>query len=319
MTAPTFDYHDLGHLTRYVEWGRHPEVGFHLNVPDDVYFSWAGVSNSGTLKPIARSPGHYQHSLLFPWDGSKSADMGTAVDLPLLDDVELVAQRFAVAPFPAPLKKDGTPYANWLASKGGQQWTADMAEAGITVFSMAEAFQIFGMVLAVRNCPEAMDLIRPARKQVAIVWDQPVEDHEPLRCKARLDWINGWDDGPPYEPGDLKTTSKEIDPLSESDPFMKQASSLRYDRQAGFYCMGLEALTGVEHDLFRLVAVESSAPHPVGLYGYEGDVLDNAKAEVADLLQLFADCRASGQWPSYVRPPADKGYFQLKLSRWARM
>jgi len=197
-----------------------------------------------------------------------------------------------------------------------------MKEARITVLSVDEAFQVFGIMLAMSQHEEAMELRRGAATQVSIVWDHPVTvapgEVMYVRCKGRFDILGGMDGDPPYKPADMKTTTVVIDPLSDRDPFAKQAGILGYDRQAGHYCDGLTVLTGVPHTEFPLIVVEQAAPHPVAVYDIDPGDIEAAQAEIDDLLLLYVDCKASGQWPCSVAPLPGEKHHKLHFQQWTR-
>jgi hypothetical protein len=86
---------------------------------------------------------------------------------------------------------------------------------------------------------------------------------ESTPCKFKPDALN-------LEKGlivDIKTTRD-----ASLSGFNYQARSLKYNIQAAFYIMGVEALYGRSFD-FLFVAVESAPPFGVGVYSINSDVL----------------------------------------------
>lgn len=291
-----------------------PEPQIYFDVPFEIYVAWEAESQS-SLKPLARSPGHYKHAQDYPKElDSKPVDLGNAVDAALLESPELAAKQFCTPPFPLPLKADGKPYSNYLVSKPGKQWLADMERAGITILSIADVFKVFGMLLAIHEEPDAMEIIRRSRMQVSMVWTDPMTG---LNCKGRFDLLD-MDGPPPWRPADIKTTGVKVDPHSPRDEFKAQAGKLNYDRQAGFYCWGLDELTGEHHGEFPIIAVEQTPPHPVAVYRVPPEDIDKKKDEIGGLLELLAVCRATGKWPKILPPPDGKKYHDLIIPHYAR-
>lgn len=323
MTTPAVD---LGvPIEAYLEWEEAwsaaqdgspfcPPPNIYFGVPFETYRAWE-AENQSSLKPLAKSPGHYRDAMDYPKDSTKAMDIGSALDVAWLESPELAAEMFSTPPIPLPLKANGKPYSNWLVSNSGKAWLSDMAEAGITVLSIADVFKVYGMLLALEADEEVMELRRGARTQVSLVWICPVTG---LLCKARFDLLGGMDGPLPWKPSDLKTTNVEIDPYNYRDPFMAQAGKMDYDRQAAYYCWGLTVLTGVEHLKFPIIGVEQNRPHPVAIYDVPELDIVVKQGEIIDLLELLVDCRASGKWPASQKPPAGQKYHTLTIPKWAR-
>jgi len=97
---------------------------------------------------------------------------------------------------------------------------------------------------------------------------------------------------------DYKTVAGSAHP----DAFIRGSMcKLGYDIQAAHY-MTLNSLTGgppVEEQKFVWIVQETEAPHAVSIIGAGPSVVDVATRKLDILINRWADCLKSGDWPSY--------------------
>jgi len=147
------------------------------------------------------------------------------------------------------------------------------------------------IVAAVRNHADASRLLYSGKAEQSFWWDDPDTG---LRCKCRPDWLNS-------AVVDLKTTT-DASPRG----FAKSVATFRYHVQASHYLAGL----GVERFLF--IAVEKTYPHPVAVYELNAEALQLGNELRQRDMHVIADCRATGEWPSYSTDVET-----LSLPKWA--
>ncbi len=129
-------------------------------------------------------------------------------------------------------------------------------------------------------------------------WDDADTGHP---CKARADYIR--DDDIMV---DLKTTMDAS--LSE---FSRSIAKFGYHRQDAMYSDGFEACFGRPSRGFVFVAVETKPPHAVGVYTLDAESADAGRIEYQTLLNSFAECMESGNWPAY-----SDNIETIELPRW---
>jgi len=110
-----------------------------------------------------------------------------------------------------------------------------------------------------------------------------------LLCKGRFDEIG-------RRAGvivDLKTTRD-----ASREAFSRAIYTIGYYIQAAHYIAGAKAL-GIDADRFGIIAVEKDPPYAVAIYEVSGAALYDGERERRKLLELYAQCEESGEWPGY--------------------
>jgi hypothetical protein len=188
----------------------------------------------------------------------------------------------------------------------GKTWDAYEAEhAGETIVTAGEWQTAQLLATRLGEHPIAGPLLAAATYQEhAVEWTETTR-HGPVHCKARIDCLSG---------GylcDLKTTRRE-----EPRSFARDCVDYGYAEQLAYYARGLahegHALTGA-----RLVVVSTEAPYSIGVLDVDGRLLASADTEVLRLLELYAECQATGRWPGW----GDDGVLALGdyWPRWAEL
>ena len=259
-----------------------PEPGIYYDIPNAVYQAWNAVSNS-RLGWFTKSASTYRYYLANPKDATDEMKIGTAVHGIVLTpgDSDVVV----------------CPEVNRRTKDGKAEWSAFLAEnANKTVLTHEQYTKAVEMSQAVLYDPVCANVLAQAtEREVSIVFDWPLPDRDPIRCKARIDMAL-------KEIGyiaDLKTASD-----ASPDGFSKAIWNWGLYRQAGFYCRGASLAGYMDPEQFLFVTVDSgpakNPPYNTACYVLDHDAILFGSLEAEDLLCGLSDCIASDTWPSYA-------------------
>ena len=92
---------------------------------------------------------------------------------------------------------------------------------------------------------------------------------------------------------DLKTTT-DASPFG----FARDMVKYGYHQQAGFYCMGYEALTG-EKPCFAIFAIEKEPPYVHSAYEIGDRTILAGMNAARNSLTIYAECVKTNTWPQY--------------------
>jgi len=242
------------------------------------YENYAAVpaANWSSLKELRKSALHYKYALENSKKETPSLLLGRAVHAAILEP-ETWHDAFAVRPdgIDRRTKTGKEDYALFEAQSHGK--------AILTEDAKTLAWEIGRCVREHPLCAHFFSQ-SDSFKESTIVW---TDARTGLDCKARFDLCSR-DHGLLVE---IKTATS----IGERE-FSYQAWKLGYFHQLAFYAAGLKTLYGTEPDL-RIVAVESSPPHDVGVFVPCLDTMYAAEQDVADLLQHHLHCTKTGRWP----------------------
>jgi hypothetical protein len=253
-------------------------LGVHLSMPADEYHAAPGVSNS-MLSDLARSPAHcwaLHHNPDRPErQATASMSAGTLAHALILEPAE-VPRRYIVRPDGLDGRtKDGKA---WLAQAGGLEVLT--AEQYATAEAQRDA------VLAV---PELAALLESGQPEVSCFW---IDDATGLQCRMRADWVHTLADGRVILL-DLKTTAD-----ASPDEFGRSVWRYGYHRQAAHYTAGMQAC-GRDVAAFVFGTVTNAYPFIAVPYMLADDDLARGQSEVRALLDTYAECKRTNQWPAY--------------------
>lgn len=253
------------------------------SLPFRDYLALDRLSSSG-LKILARSPAHFRYASAHPSESSPSQALGTHVHGLIL---EPETYRYAVVPECDRRTKIGKDlYSAFLeASSGAHVVTQDQHDKAQLMRD------------AVMSHPFASALLADGRPEVTALWEV-----DEIACKARFDWLPTQFD----VVVDLKTAAD-----ASPEEFARAAGRYGYHIQAAYYSMAAEA-NGLGPRPMVFVVVENEPPHAVALYMLDQEAIDAASSRIERLIRLYADCKHSGEWPSYS-PEVET----LSLPRWS--
>ena len=267
-----------------------PAIGEHLNVCEEVYHGqWDACSNS-LLNEMKRSAAHCRYAMEQPHETTESMELGSAVHALVLQSDRAMSM-IAISDFKT------------RNSKGSIACAA--ANPGKIILHREQLDEANRLAAAVMKHPAARFLIESAqRREVSMAWDHPVvgTNLSPVRCKGRIDFL--CDRASTI--GDLKTTTD-----AGPDAFQRAIWDYGYHRQADMYLDG-QAKLGHAYDHFAFIAIEKEPPYLVAVYRITEEALERARTEREELLERFAECKASGNWPGYSDEVRD-----ITLPAWA--
>lgn len=263
-----------------------------LDMPEAEYHSHAALSSTGA-RLLLDSPARFHYAQSHPQAHRDAFDLGTAVHTKVLG----IGHKVITYP-PEHL----TPSGNPSTKAATVEWAEEQRANGLVVIGAAQAAQVDRMAEAVLSHPTARSLFEQEGNAEASVFGTDKETGVDIR--ARFDFLpNFMQDNP--RAIDLKTTAKE----ASANGFIKSVMNFGYDVQQTHYEDTLKAAIDLEMP-FAFVVVETAAPHLVGVHELDIVFREMGKAKARRARELFAACKASGEWPGYpdevqlLSPPA---------------
>ena len=274
------------------------EAGVYPGVPDAVYHADPALSSTALRKVLAPStPAHLRHYLDHGQATKAAYDVGHAVHREILGEGAVIA---------VPSDGDGVVYEVWRKADAKAEVARIRARGQVPVKPDAMA-TVQAMAAAVREHPTAgplmdRDRVPQAQAELSMWWQDATTG---VWCRSRFDLLTL--DGAGRLIGvDVKSTGD-----ASPSGFAKSVASYRYDCQAAHYLAGCAALDAGADVGFVFLAVEKDPPHGIGLYQLDGEDLAAAHDRNARAIAVYAECLASGRWPSYS-PEIET----LTLPRW---
>jgi hypothetical protein len=255
-----------------------------VTTPESAYAAYEAIDavRWSNLKFMRRSPKHYRYAADHPREDTPFFRLGRAVHVGVLEPDRLP---LVVAVYKGKIRR-------------GKEWDEfEAANADRTILKVDEYEMCCRIRDAVRAHPVARHLLEVGEAEKPLVWTDALTG---LRCKGRIDWLNG------IGLCDLKT-SAQLSPRT----FPAVAARYGYHCQLAFYQQGLRA-NGIEAPA-KVLVVESEPPYDVGVFGVGEDALYAGEAEVRELLNRVAECTAKGEWPGQF----GDGEVPLDLPPWA--
>jgi exodeoxyribonuclease VIII len=270
-------------------------LGLHPDMPSEQYHRIAAMS-AGGLKRMRQSPAHFYGKQLDPnrpqGDNEPTPAMkaGTLFHVALFEP-EAIAERYIVKP-------DGMSFA----SKDGKAWR-DALPAGIEVTDADALAKARAQARNVRASPDIAALMSDGMAEASAFW---IDEQTGELCKCRPDWCSPTGDGVVLIDG---KSCQDASP----EGFARTAWNMGYLHTAAWYIDGYQAATGQRVHGYVFAAVEHEWPHVAAPYMVPDDVLDLARADNRRLLNLYAECRRTGNWPGY-----SAGISLITLPVWAQ-
>lgn len=257
-----------------------PEQDYHA----DRLVPGGSLSYSGAKKLLPPScPALYRHGRDSPQQHKAVFDFGTAVHT-------LVLQSGAA------LYVIDEP--DWR-KKAAQDERDGAYEHGFAPLLVADYLTAAAAAAAVHAHPIAGPLFaRPGAAEQSLYWTTIIElggAQVTVGRRARPDWQTTLADGRPVVV-DLKTCVS-----AHPGAIAKAVWNFRYDMQADGYTDAVQTVQGLDvPPPFVFVFVEKAAPHLVTVCELDGHALTVGRASNLRALRIYAECQASGVWPSYV-------------------
>lgn len=262
-----------------------------LAMSEEAYRSAPGV-NKSTLWEIRKSPAHYRYAISHPTEDTPALRFGRAFHMALLQP-DLFKETYVLAPdFDRRFKAGREAYAEFMIKSANKE-----------LISETDYGTIESMIISIMENPDTEGSFKHTFNEVPLFWD---DESTGLRCKARLDAVEGLEKGH-YVIRDLKTCSD-----ASTNAFMKDAIKYGYDVQAAHYIRGLKAITKADKVDWEFIAIEKKPPYAVNVVRCGADFLDRGTWQLIDLMDRLKTCMDTDTWPGY-------GTNELVLPEWAAM
>jgi exodeoxyribonuclease VIII len=178
---------------------------------------------------------------------------------------------------------------NKRTNAGKEEWAAfEAANAGKSLISADDCLKLVEMRKSIQKHPFAPKLLAEGVSEQTVIWQDAATG---LMCKCRPDRIP---DGNKGLLVDLKTCT-----CAGEYEFCRDVVKYGYDIQAAFYLDGIKEATGNNFDAFCFIAIEKELPYRTETYMLDMDFIVRGQREYRRLLNIEAECRASGVWPNY--------------------
>lgn len=269
-------------------------MGLHPTMPAEQYHSIAAMS-AGGLKRMRQSPAHFYGQQLDPnrpphGEPTPAMKAGTLFHVALFEPGE-IASRYVIKP-------EGMSFA----SKEGKAWR-DAQPAGVETIDADALAKAKTQARNVRANADVAALMSEGLPEASAFW---IDEQTGELCKCRPDWCSPAGDG-------VVLVDGKSCPDASPDGFARTAWNMGYLHTAAWYIDGFQAATGQRVYGYVFAAVEHDWPHVAAPYMVPDDVLELARAENRRLLNLYASCKQSGEWPGY-----STGINLITLPAWAQ-
>jgi|GEM_PF-1284169 len=251
------------------------------------YLKSEGVNRSFLHDLIETCPGEAKYNQEND-DVTASMTLGSATHCGILEPLEF-DKRYVVLPADCRMGS-GT---GMKARK--EQFEAEASRDGKTIIKAEDMQNIMEMQGAIHCDQNALNLL--SGKGMAEVSGYYTEPETGTLCKFRADWLNQ----DKRINVDLKTAA-DVRHLI----FRKSAYDHSYDLQAFSTKRGLEILTGYEHQ-FVFIVIASKGYHGLRIYEADEDLLRSGEEKYFRALEIYEDCKAKDDWPSYDSFPQPLG------------
>lgn len=242
---------------------------FVLNMPNDVYQKFAGISKSG-LDFIAKSPAAYKDRP--PYQPNRAMVVGSALHSAILEPA-LFETDYHLLP---EVKDRRSAEYKKLKEIYGEEW----------VLVGKECTDIAAMTEMAHRDSDVMDLLNMNGQSEVSAFVTCPDTGLLLRC--RYDYISFEN----HTVADLKKTRD-----ASVFGFSKSVHDYRYHVQEAFYSYVYHLLTGEPLEKFTFIAIQETAPHTARVYDLD---------EIAEIigmhyfqkdLAVYADCNNRNFWP----------------------
>ncbi len=257
-------------------------------IPTPAEYADTDAVSFSRLKIFDRSPLLYRKTFVdktvATQEETRAMRIGSAAHCMILECPLAFTEKFAIQPrtYTAEAKDGLGEEKTWNNNaKICQGWVAAQHRLGRSVVSADEAETLIALRESVRSNPDAVDLLRHGRAELAIRRTHPTLG---LSIQGRLDW---W-----IASGvvvDLKT-------IENLDDMRAEVEKRGYFRQLAFYRHLAAEEFGTTDIRCAIIGVEKSAPGRCGVLYLRDDLLAIGDSlNQASLLNL-ANCKASGDW-----------------------
>jgi hypothetical protein len=247
-------------------------LGIHEGLSIEEYHADPAISNSG-LAQILRSPAHYIAYRNQEFESTDAQDLGTAAHFAILEPKEF-NKRYVVQPVEIK-RRAGKVWEDFVAANPGKE-----------ILKSEDAKAITQMVDAAYSHPTVSQYLKGGATEQSFFWIDPETG---VRCKARPDY---------WRPDgiwvDLKTCRN-----AEEREFAKSVANYGYYRQAAFGMEGVGIVTLKPQVGYVTIAIETEAPHGIGVYILDDQAIDFGRIQFRKGLEIYSKCLKTDIWPGY--------------------
>lgn len=260
------------------------EPGIYEGISSAEYHAGAGISKSGLWSISTKSPAHYKFE---ERKDSVAFDFGEAAHLAILEPEQFEAK-----------------VLRGPEDRRGNKWKDYVEAAAINGMLLLTAGD-YDDVLALRDAIHAdawlNGIITGGSPMVEAsgYWTDPATG---LMCRCRPDLYRE-DLGVIL---DVKSTQS-----AHPDAFARSVINYGYHAQEAFYTDGWNAL-GKPVNGFVFLTFEKKTPYAKAVYELPPSIVDEGRAIMAQAMQTYAECSATGNWPGY-----SDGVQELSFKRWS--
>lgn len=242
---------------------------FIANMPNEVYHSQPGVSNSG-LKLVLCSPAHYKFQA--ERTPSRAMEIGTAIHTALLEP-----ERFA---------NDYVLLRDVKDRRASEYKAAVKVHGSEVVLTASEAANVEGMQEAVLSNPAMSERLNAEGWRELSLFVQDPETGVVVRVRYDLLSVSGI-------AVDVKKTQD-----CRPDAFSKAVDNYDYDMQSALYSDAFQWATGKPLGAFEFAAIEEQMPHGHKLYQLDETAMQEGRRKYREALNLYAQCDKANDWPN---------------------
>jgi hypothetical protein len=267
-------------------------LGLHFDIPADQYHADDSSVSNTMLSAMNKSPAHCYALHLAPDRPERvpTASMlaGTLAHTMILEP-HAIGERYIAKP-------SGMDYR----TAAGKAWRDSQTALIVDAEALSAADQ---QRIAVMRVKALANLLGSGRAEASAFW---VDEATRMRCRARPDFM--------HFHGPKRATVVDIKTISDLTPeaVQRAISTYGYHRQEAHYTNGLRAC-GIEVEEFVFGFVSNSYPYLAAAFVLDDETKGQGRQEVAELLDLYATCHWSGNWPAF-----GDGYQLTGLPTWAK-
>ena len=263
--------------------------GLVYGMPIEAYHALPSLSCSG-MHDLARSPAHYFGLHIDP-DRPPRAEKpgqleGNLAHCAVLEP-DAYSDRYTIGP---------------EERRNSKAWGAFAENETRTIIKRAQHDAAMAQAKSIRALPDVAQLLSAGHPEVSAFW---IDEQTGVPCRCRPDWVH------PTAAGVILVDVKTYGDASPRE-FSRQIARKGYHRQSAFYSDGYAAASGLDVLGFVFVAVECAYPFAACAVMLDGESLERGRAECRVLIDCYAECLRTGQWPGY----SDR-IEQVSLPAWA--
>jgi exodeoxyribonuclease VIII len=261
------------------------------------------LSSSGLKVLVERTPSHFKSY----WTAGMTVDKtnaalryGSLAHLAILEP-EKFKSRFVLEPKFEGLTKDGKVSSQSKEAKDKKASWYSSLPAGSLVVTAEDYAAITGSIRSILAHEKAGRVIVGAKTEISGYFRHSTTG---ILCKLRPD-IYHHDKKVLI---DLKTTRDASEAF-----FSNEIARRNYHLSLAFYGHGIKQITGVEPQVYALLAVEKEPPFATALYTINKETMDTARAWIESGMQTLKQCLETDKWPSYQDGIAE----DISIPAWA--